>query len=59
VIYQLEDGKTAETKIYDSESNEVLNITATRSGDVIKVTATGSAKNFKVRSAENLTVEMA
>lgn len=58
VIYQLEDGRTAETKIYDSESKEVLSLTATRSGDTIKVTASGTAKNFKVRSAEGLKVEM-
>lgn len=58
VIYQLEDGKTAETKIYDAESNVVLTVSATRNGDTIKVTATGTAKNFKVRSAEGLTVEM-
>ena len=58
VIYQLEDGRTAETKIYDSESKEVLSLTATRSGDAIKVTASGTAKNFKVRSAEGLKVEM-
>ena len=59
VIYQLEDGKTAETTIYDADSNVVLTVKAVRSGDTIKVTAVGTAKDYTVRSAEGLKVEMA
>ncbi len=58
VIYQLEDGKTAETKIYDADSNVVLTVKAVRSGDTIKVTAEGSAKDYTIRSAEGLKIEM-
>ena len=58
MIYQLEDGKTAETKIYDADSNVVLTVKAVRSGDTIKVTAEGSAKDYTIRSAEGLKIEM-
>lgn len=58
VIYQLEDGKSAETTIYDADSNVVLTVKAVRSGDTIKVTATRSAKDYTVRSAEGLKIEM-
>lgn len=48
VIYGLEDGKTAETVIYDSESNKITDITATRNGNVITVSYSATDKNFKV-----------
>ena len=48
VIYGLEDGKTAETVIYDSESNKITDITATRNGNVITVSYAATDKNFKV-----------
>ena len=57
VIYQLEDGKSAETTIYDADSSVVLNVKAVRSGDTIKVTAEGTAKDYTIRSAEGLKVE--
>lgn len=57
VIYQLEDGKSAETTIYDADSNVVLTVKAVRSGDTIKVTAEGTAKDYTIRSAEGLKVE--
>lgn len=48
VIYGLEDGKTAETVIYDSESNKITDISATRNGNVITVSYATTDKNFKV-----------
>ncbi|MDE7051599.1 MAG: alpha-xylosidase [Lachnospiraceae bacterium] len=48
VIYGLEDGKTAETAIYDSEANKITDITATRNGNVITVSYAATDKNFKV-----------
>ena len=48
VIYNLEHGKTAEAKIYDSEANLEVTITAVRNGDEIKVTASETSKTFKV-----------
>lgn len=56
VIYGLEDGKTAETVIYDSESNKITDISATRNGNVITVSYAATDKNFKV-TAEGKTVE--
>ena len=56
-IYQLEDGKSAETTIYDADSSVVLTVKALRSGDTIKVTAEGTAKDYTIRSAEGLKVE--
>lgn len=47
VIYGLEDGKTAETVIYDSESNKITDISATRNGNVITVSYAATDKNFK------------
>ena len=58
VVYGLEDGKTAECKIYDSEANLVLTVTAARNGDTIKVTSNGATKNFTVESAQGLKIEM-
>ena len=48
VIYGLEDGKKAETVIYDSESNKITDISATRNGNVITVSYAATDKNFKV-----------
>ncbi len=58
VIYQLSDGSTAQTEIYDTSAKKALSVKAERHGDVIKVTADGSTNNIKVRSAEGLKVEM-
>lgn len=52
VIYGLEDGKTAETVIYDSESNKITDISATRNGNVITVSYAPTDKNFKVTASE-------
>ncbi len=57
VIYGLEDGKTAECKIYDKEANLALTVTAVRNGDTIKVSSDKAAK-FTVESAQGLKIEM-
>lgn len=56
VIYGLEDGKTAQAAIFDSESNKITDITATRNGNVITVSYAATDKSFKV-TAEGKTVE--
>lgn len=56
VVYGLEDGKTAQAAIFDSESNKITDITATRNGNVITVSYAATDKSFKV-SAEGKTVE--
>ena len=58
VVYGLEDGKTAECKIYDENGKLELTVTAARNGDKIKVSSTGTSKKFTVESAQGLTVEM-
>ena len=50
-IYNLEDGKTATTTIYDSESNKLTDITATRNGNVIEVSYSTTDKTFTVAVA--------
>lgn len=56
VVYGLEDGKTAQAAIFDSESNKITDITATRNGNVIIVSYAATDKSFKV-TAEGKTVE--
>lgn len=56
VVYGLEDGKTAQATIFDSESNKITDITATRKGNVITVSYAATDKSFKV-TAEGKTVE--
>ncbi|MEE0288601.1 MAG: alpha-xylosidase [Lachnospiraceae bacterium] len=56
VVYGLEDGKTAQAAIFDSESNKITDITATRNGNVITVSYAATDKSFKV-TAESKTVE--
>ena len=48
VVYGLEDGKTAQATIFDSESNKITDITATRNGNVITVSYAATDKSFKV-----------
>ena len=55
VVYGLEDGKTAQAAIFDSESNKITDITATRNGNVITVSYAATDKSFKV-TAEGKTV---
>lgn len=58
VVYGLEDGKTAECKIYDKDAKPILSVTATRVGDTVKITSSGADKKFTVESAQGLKVEM-
>nr|MDE5564102.1 alpha-xylosidase [Oscillospiraceae bacterium] len=58
VIYNLEDGCTAETKVYDSEANLALTITAVRSGETVRVTATATDKPFTVTLFGGKSVKM-
>ena len=58
VVYGLEDGKTASASVFDSESNKMTDITASRQGNVITVSYTATDKSFKV-TAEGKTVEAA
>lgn len=57
VVYGLEDGKTADCKIYDKDAKLVLTVTATRNGDTIKISKTGDG-TFAVESADGLKIEM-
>jgi len=50
-IYHLEDGKTAETTVYDSESNVLTKISATRKGNKIEVSYTKTDKKFRIKVA--------
>ena len=58
VVYALEDGKTATASVFDSESNKITDITASRQGNVIAVSYAATDKSFKV-TAEGKTVEAA
>ncbi len=51
VIYGLEDGKTAETTICDSNGAPAVSIRAERCGDTIRVTASETDKTFTVSLA--------
>ena len=59
VIYGLEDGKKAETTVFDTEAKAVLEISASRKGSTVYVTAKGAADNITVESAQGLAVERA
>ncbi len=48
VIYNLEDGKTAEARIYNSDAEAEVTIQAVRNGDKVKVTVSETDKTFKV-----------
>ncbi|MBR1724051.1 MAG: alpha-xylosidase, partial [Ruminococcus sp.] len=49
VIYELEDGKSASAKIYDTEAKQVFELTATRKGNIIECGYTGTDKSFTVK----------
>lgn len=48
VIYELEDGKSASTVIYDKEAKRVLELTATRSGSTVSVEMTPAPADFTI-----------
>ncbi len=61
-VYNLEDGKSATTKVYDSNANLVLVLTATRVGNTINLEYTQTEKSFKVTAIVNdnsTTIEVA
>lgn len=56
VIYGLEDGKTAEAKIYNKDARLETVVTATRNGDTIDVCISGN-KNISIESAQGLKIQ--
>ncbi|MCR5708207.1 MAG: alpha-xylosidase [Ruminococcus sp.] len=56
VIYGLEDGKSAETQVFDMNALLAADIRAVRSGDTITVAVTGTDKPFTVESAQGLKI---
>ena len=56
VIYGLEDGKSAETQVFDMNARLAADIRAVRSGDTITVAVTGTDKPFTVESAQGLKI---
>lgn len=51
VIYNLQDGVTATTAVYDSEAVKITDITAVRNGNTITVSYEATDKNFTVSIA--------
>ena len=47
-IYNLEDGKSATTKVYDDKANLVMEMSAVRNGNSIDVSFTQTDKSFKI-----------
>ena len=56
VVYGLEDGKSAETEVYDKNANLVAEIKAVREGDKITVTVNGTDKPYTVESSQGLEI---
>ncbi|MCC8192486.1 MAG: alpha-xylosidase [Ruminococcus sp.] len=48
VIYELEDGKTTSTVVYDSEANKVLELSAERKGNKIEISLSAAPADFTV-----------
>jgi alpha-D-xyloside xylohydrolase len=58
-IFNLEDGKSANVKVYDDKANLTIEITATRSGNTINVEFTQTDKSFKLTAiADGKTVSV-
>ncbi len=47
-IYELEDGKTASAKVYDTEAQQVFELTATRHGNKIECEYTDTKASFSI-----------
>ena len=47
-IYELEDGKTATAKVYDTEAQQVFELTAARSGNKIECEYTDTKASFSI-----------
>ena len=50
-IYQLSDGASAQTSVYDKEANKLMDLTAERAGNTITVTYTKTTQTFKIAVA--------
>ena len=55
-IYGLEDGKTAEAKVYSKDGILSAEITAIRNGNTVKVTVSGTDKPYTVESTQGLEI---
>ncbi len=51
VIYQLEDGKTANAVIYNTEAEKVFELTASRTGNTIECEYSETSSAFKIKIA--------
>ncbi len=49
VIYELEDGKTAECNIYNTDAEKIFTLTAKRNGNMAEVSYTKTDSSFSVR----------
>ena len=56
VVYWLEDGQSAEAKVYDRDAELAAEIRAVRSGDTVNVTVCGTDKPFTVESSQKLNI---
>lgn len=56
VIYGLDDGNSAETKVYSKDAELAADIKAERSGSKIYLTVSGTDKPFTARSAQGLEI---
>ena len=56
VIYGLDDGNSAETKVYSKDAELAADIKAERSGSKIYLTVSGTNKPFTARSAQGLEI---
>ena len=56
VIYGLDDGNSAETKVYNKDAELAADIKAERSGSKIYLTVSGTDKPFTARSAQGLEI---
>ena len=57
VVYGLEDGETAETKVYDKDAQLAAEIKAVRTGSVITLTVAGTDRPFTAESAQGLEIQ--
>ena len=56
VIYGIEDGKTAECRIYDRNAVPAAEVRAVRKNDTITVTVSGTDKPYTVESSQGLNI---
>jgi hypothetical protein len=56
VIYSLDDGKSAECRIYNKDADIAASVRAVRSGNTLTVTVSGTDKPFTVESSQGLDI---